>query len=68
VRADLRGRGIGSRLFERALERAGGRAVGLDGVLVQQSSYERSGFVLAHRNVRWSTVQKVFGVTTFEFG
>src|SRR5215208_1194248 len=31
VRSDLRGRGIGSRLFERALRRAGGRVVGLDG-------------------------------------
>src|SRR5829696_6928524 len=36
VRSDLRGRGIGSPLFERALGRAGGRVVGLDGVLAQQ--------------------------------
>ena len=56
VRSDLRGRGIGSPLFERALERAGERIVGLDGVLAQQASYERRGFVLAHRNVRWRTV------------
>ncbi len=56
VRSDLRGRGIGSPLFERALERAGGRVVGLDGVLAQQASYERRGFVLAHRNVRWHTL------------
>ena len=56
VRSDLRGRGIGSPLFERALERAGGRVVGLDGVLAQQASYERRGFVLAHRNVRWRTI------------
>ena len=53
VRRDLRGRGIGSPLFQRALERAKGRVVGLDGVLEQQSYYERRGFVLAHRNVRW---------------
>jgi GNAT superfamily N-acetyltransferase len=56
VRSDLRGRGIGSPLFERALGRAGGRVVGLDGVLAQQASYERRGFVLAHRNVRWRTM------------
>jgi len=56
VRSDLRGRGIGSPLFERALERAGERVVGLDGVLAQQASYARRGFVLAHRNVRWSTM------------
>ena len=55
VRPDLRGRGIGSELFEQALGRADGRVVGLDGVLEQQSSYERRGFVLAHRNVRWRT-------------
>lgn len=56
VRSDLRGRGIGSPLLERALARADGRVVGLDGVLVQQASYERQGFVLAHRNVRWRTL------------
>ena len=56
VRSDLRSNGIGSSLFDRALARAGGRVVGLDGVLAQQGSYERRGFVLAHRNVRWRTV------------
>jgi GNAT superfamily N-acetyltransferase len=55
VRSELRGGGIGSPLFERALDRAGDRVVGLDGVLAQQASYERRGFVLAHRNVRWRT-------------
>ena len=56
VRPGMRGRGIGSGLFERALARADGRVVGLDGVLAQQASYARRGFVLAHRNVRWRTV------------
>jgi len=55
VRPDLRGRGIGSALLERALGRANGRVVGLDGVLEQQASYERRGFRLAHRNLRWRT-------------
>jgi GNAT superfamily N-acetyltransferase len=55
VRSDLRGRAIGSALFDRALRRADERVVGLDGVLAQQASYERRGFVLAHRNVRWRT-------------
>lgn len=56
VRSDLRGCGIGSCLFDRALMRAGGRVVGLDGVLAQQASYERRGFALAHRNVRLRTM------------
>jgi GNAT superfamily N-acetyltransferase len=56
VRSDLRGNGIGSSLFDRALDRANGRVVGLDGVLAQQRSYERRGFVLAYRNVRWRTL------------
>jgi GNAT superfamily N-acetyltransferase len=55
VRSGLRGRGIGTPLFQRALDRAGDRVVGLDGVLEQQGYYERRGFVLAHRNVRWRT-------------
>jgi GNAT superfamily N-acetyltransferase len=55
VRSGLRGRGLGTPLFQRALERADGRVVGLDGVLEQQGYYERRGFVLAHRNVRWRT-------------
>src|SRR5215208_6099267 len=50
VRSGLRGRGIGAPLFQRALERAGERVVGLDGVLEQQGYYERRGFVLAHGN------------------
>ena len=56
VRSDLRARGIGSALFDRALRRADGRVVGLDGVLAQQASYERRGFLLAYRNVRWRTI------------
>jgi predicted N-acetyltransferase YhbS len=56
VRSDLRHRGIGSGLLDRALGRAEGRNVGLDSVLTQQASYERRGFVPAHRNVRWHTM------------
>ena len=53
VRTDLRGRGIGTQLFDRALARAGDRVVGLDGVLEQQPVYASLGFELAHRNERW---------------
>jgi GNAT superfamily N-acetyltransferase len=53
VRSDMRGRGIGTSLFDRALARAGDRVVGLDGVLAQQPVYASLGFELAHRNERW---------------
>src|SRR3954447_23953731 len=53
VQADVRGRGIGTELFDRALARAGSRVIGLDGVLEQQPVYASLGFDLAHRNERW---------------
>jgi hypothetical protein len=35
------------------MERLAGCTVGLDGVVAQQENYERSGFVLAHQNMRF---------------
>jgi ribosomal protein S18 acetylase RimI-like enzyme len=53
VRPDLRGRGYGRRLWRSGIVHAASRTIGLDGVLAQQESYTRSGFVLAYRNVRY---------------
>src|SRR3954464_15411609 len=53
VRPDMRGRGYGYRLWQAGMERLKGRTVGLDGVVAQQENYRRSGFSLAHRNVRF---------------
>ena len=53
VHEELRGQGLGLRLFERALERAGDRTIGLDGVLEQQETYARSAFVFSHCNTRY---------------
>ncbi len=50
---ELRGRGIGTQLWSAAMDRQGDRIVGLDGVVAMQDSYARSGFRLAHRNVRY---------------
>jgi GNAT superfamily N-acetyltransferase len=56
VRPDLRGRGLGRPLFERAVARADGRVVGLDAVPEQEATYARCGFETSHRNVRWRTL------------
>lgn len=56
VRPDLRGRGHGWRIWQAGLARLAGRTIGLDGVVAQQDNYRRSGFVYAHRNVRYAGV------------
>ncbi|MGO4387528.1 GNAT family N-acetyltransferase [Microvirga sp. 2YAF29] len=53
VRPEWRGRGFGYRLWQAGMEHLKDRVVGLDGVVAQQANYARSGFVLAHRNVRF---------------
>jgi GNAT superfamily N-acetyltransferase len=53
VRPEQRGRGYGFKIWNAGLERLAGRTIGLDGVVAQQENYRRSGFVLAHRNVRY---------------
>ena len=50
---DYRGRGIGFTLWNHALEHAGARTVGLDGVPDQQANYRRSGFVLVSETARF---------------
>jgi ribosomal protein S18 acetylase RimI-like enzyme len=53
VRPDRRGRGYGRRIWQAGMAHACGRVVGLDGVLAQQENYRKSGFTLAHRNIRY---------------
>ncbi|MEW6123697.1 MAG: GNAT family N-acetyltransferase [Pseudomonadota bacterium] len=52
-RPDRRGEGLGLRLWQAAMDRLGARTLGLDGVVAQQDNYRKSGFVLAHRNIRY---------------
>jgi GNAT superfamily N-acetyltransferase len=53
VRPDLRGRGHGLRMWNAAIAHAGGRIIGLDGVVAQQDNYRKSGFQLAYSNIRY---------------
>jgi GNAT superfamily N-acetyltransferase len=53
VRADLRGRGYGLRIWNAAIAHAGARVIGLDGVVAQQQNYRKSGFELAYANIRY---------------
>lgn len=53
VRPALRGCGFGMQIWRAAMERLSGRTIGLDGVPAQQENYRKSGFGLAHRNVRY---------------
>src|SRR6201991_3795899 len=53
VRADLRGRGLGLRIWNAAIAHAGSRVIGLDGVVAQQENYKKSGFQLAYANIRY---------------
>ncbi|VCU69529.1 Acetyltransferase (GNAT) family protein [Pigmentiphaga humi] len=57
VHPDYRGRGYGLRLWQAALDALGGaRTLGLDGVVERQHDYRRSGFELAHRNIRFGGI------------
>lgn len=53
ARPEYRGRGLGMAVWRAGMAYLAGRTVGLDGVVAQQDNYRKSGFVLAHRNVRY---------------
>lgn len=50
---ELRGRGLGYRLWNAALDALKAPSIGLDGVVAQQDNYRKSGFALAMRNCRY---------------
>jgi GNAT superfamily N-acetyltransferase len=56
VREDLRGNGHGLKIWNRAVEHAGQRVIGLDGVVAQQDNYKKSGFKYAYANFRYAGV------------
>ncbi len=53
VRPEYRGQGYGLQLWNAGLAHLEGRTIGLDGVLAQQNNYQKSGFELAYRNIRY---------------
>lgn len=53
VKPGYRGQGYGFALWQAALDYLQGRNIGLDGVVAQQDNYRKSGFQLAHRNIRY---------------
>ncbi|MDH3666437.1 MAG: GNAT family N-acetyltransferase [Paracoccaceae bacterium] len=54
-----RGQGHGLATWRAGMDRLEGRVVGLDGVVAQQDNYRESGFVLAHRNIRYGGTVEV---------
>ncbi|MDG2990182.1 GNAT family N-acetyltransferase [Candidatus Synechococcus calcipolaris G9] len=58
VKPGYRGQGYGLKIWNAALEYLGDRSIGLDGVVAQQSNYQKSGFVLAHNNMRYQGVSR----------
>lgn len=54
VTPDCRGQGVGYALWRYALDHAGPRSIGLDGVAEQQDNYAGSGFVKVSRTIRYS--------------
>ena len=55
-RPEFRGRGFGMAIWDACIARLGNRVIGLDGVVDQQANYTKSGFMLAHRNIRYGGI------------
>ncbi len=62
----FRGQGHGWATWQAGMEHLGDRTIGLDGVVAQQDAYQRSGFVYAHRNVRYGGIPKNLEVPQIE--
>ncbi|WP_129674469.1 GNAT family N-acetyltransferase [Candidatus Chloroploca sp. Khr17] len=54
VHPQHRGKGYGLQLWKAGLNYLEGRNIGLDGVVAQQENYQKSGFTLAYRNLRFA--------------
>lgn len=61
ARPEVRGQGLGMRVWQAAMARLAGRLIGLDGVVAQQANYRKSGFSLAWNNIRFGGVPASVG-------
>lgn len=55
VKPKFRGKGFGLKIWQVGMEYLKGCNIGLDGVIEQQSNYMKSGFKLAHKNIRFQS-------------
>ena len=62
-RPDLRGHALGASLVRLALDRLDDRPVGIDGVVERVANYERIGFALSHRNLRFGGKVELIAAT-----
>ncbi len=56
VKPEYRGQGYGFKMWQHAINSLAGRNMGLDGVIAQQTNYQKSGFKIAYRNLRFETL------------
>lgn len=61
VRPEYRGQGYGIQIWNTGMAYLGKRNVGLDGVVAQQANYQKSGFKLAYRNIRYQGTAGALG-------
>ncbi|MEM9355087.1 MAG: GNAT family N-acetyltransferase [Pseudomonadota bacterium] len=61
-----RGKDLGIATWRAGMAHLDGRVVGLDGVVAQQHNYQKSGFVLAGRNIRFTGVPSCSSQTSHD--
>jgi hypothetical protein len=62
VHSKHRSKGYGIKIWNKAIGYLKNHNIGLDGVVAQQENYKKSGFELAHRNIRYQGIGKKYQV------
>ncbi len=66
VKPEFRGKGYGLAVWKAAMAYLGDRNIGLDGVLAEEKTYEKSGFKTAYHNIRYECIGGGFRPDTVE--